>query len=531
MDDNNTFDVLIAGSGIAGLFAACALVERGAGKIAVLSPGYGGAPYIAAFNAVLPDNPWGDNTNLYCSDMLEAGYHIGNKELVQALGNLTGECVSFLERLGVSFSKLEESRYLLRRASGSSCPRSLCRTDMLIGSHIVNVLRRELKNKKNVLFFENTTCVHLLADNGCIAGMTCRTASGQLKVLRAPVVLAAWGGIGNLYQRSTYPHDIEGRTLAMGFEIGASLIDLEFVEFEPMVCYSPPGAIGEPCPTAMLGEGAYLLNNKGERFLLKVRPQGEAGAPKSLINNAIREELKAGRGSPLGGVYVDLRHIDQKVLETYPWFYERVKKAGLDVKHHLLEVGPMAHSHSGGLEIDCHCRTNITGLFAAGEAAGGIHGACRMAGNAATQAAVSGLMAADYMTKFPAGNLPELPKLPRFSEDQNVAAALLPQIRETMTKYVEWERDADGLKAALAILEDIMAQASRDTLTEQCALSGLLIAKAALAREETRGTHNRTDFPEQKEEFNCSIRLVNDNGNIAITTVKREISKVGYSKT
>jgi aspartate oxidase len=517
---NDTFGALIAGSGIAGLIAACVLFEQGRDRIAVLSPGYGGAPYIAAFNAVLPDSPWGDGPELYCSDMLSAGYGIGNRELVEVLGALTGECVALLERWGVSFARLEDGRYRLRRASGSSCPRSLCRTDTLIGGHIVNVLRREL-SKRGVVFFDETACVSLLVHDGNVVGALGKKAGEPVAVLRAPVVLAAWGGVGNLYGKSTYPADIDGRTLAMGFEAGASLIDLEFVEFEPMVCYDPPDAEGEPCPTAMLGEGAYLLNSLGERFLLKVRPEGEAGAPKSLINNAIREELKAGRGSPLGGVYADLRHLDKKVLEAYPWFYERVKNAGLDVKHDLLQVGPMAHSHSGGLEIDRRCMTNIGGFFAAGEAAGGMHGACRMAGNAATQAAVSGLLAARSMAEYPQGDLTGLPEIPSFREDLRIRTLLLPRIRETVSKHIERERDAEGLKEAAASLTDLREQASGDTFTEQRALSGLLLAGAALAREESRGTHNRTDFPEQRDEFNCSIRLRNEGGKIISERVGR----------
>lgn len=514
------FDAIIVGSGIAGLIAACALSERGVRNVAVLSPGYGGAPYIAAFNAVLPDNPFGDSPELYCSDMLAAGYGIGDRPLVEALSELTGDCIALLERRGVTFTRLGNGQYKLRHASGSSCPRSLCRTDTLVGEHITNVLRRELE-RQGTVFFDETACVHLLVNEGRVAGALCTTAGEQVAALRAPLVLAAWGGVGNLYGKSTYPADIDGRTLAMGFEAGASLIDLEFVEFEPMVCYDPPEAVGEPCPTAMLGEGAYLLNNKGERFLLKTRPQGEAGAPKSLINNAVREEVKAGRGSPLGGVYVDLRHLDPKVLEAYPWFYERVKNAGFDVRRELLQVGPMAHSHSGGLEIDQRCMTSIKGLFAAGEAAGGMHGACRMAGNAATQAAVSGLMAGRSMAEFSADDLPELPEIPSFGSDLNKRELLLPRIRETVSKYIELERHADGLKKALTTLEVLREQASGDTLAEQCALSGQLLAMAAFSREESRGTHNRTDFPEQSSAFDFSIRIKNNNGKIVVGKIKR----------
>lgn len=514
------FDTIIVGSGIAGLTAACLLWERNRRNFAILAPGYGGAPYIAAFNAVLPDNPCGDSPACYCSDMLSAGYNIGDAELVKTLGGQTGECVALLERWGVSFSRLRNGQYRLRHASGSSCPRSLCRTDLLVGGHIVDVLRSALA-EKGVTFFDNAACVELLTSDGRIAGLAYKKERGSIAALSAPTVLAAWGGVGNLYKKSTYPGDIDGRTLAMAYEAGASLIDLEFVEFEPMVSLEPADAAGEPCPTAMLGEGAYLLNNRGERFLLKYRPQGEAGAPKSLINRAIHEELAAGRGSPLGGVYADMRHISPSVLKSYPWFYDRVMNAGLDVKQSLLQVGAMAHSHSGGLEIDHGYMTNISGLFAAGEAAGGMHGACRMAGNAATQAAVSGLMAAKSIADFNTDNILELPQPTEYTENPAKQKRLLPEIQNIVSLYIERERDAVDLGEAVVLLNNLLEQAAGDTFTQQCARSGILLATAALAREESRGTHNRNDFPEQSYEFNCSIRLRKASDDIRIECIAR----------
>ena len=311
-------DVLIAGSGLAGLIAACRLIEGGCNNIGIVSAGYGGTPYIAAFNAVIDNSRYGDNPAWYCEDMLKAGYQLGDKTLVEAFGKYTFNCVKLLERWGVEFSRNEDGHYALRHTSGSRCPRSLCRKDMLIGEHIRETLMRGL-TEKNVSFYKEFSCIELLANRDGISGFTAlKKGESVPAVFYAPNVICAWGGIGNLFAESTYPADIDGRFLAMAYNTGVSLVDIEFVEFEPLVCLDPPGARGEPCPTAMLGEGAYLLNNRGERFLLKIRPQGEAGAAKSLINQAIFEEVKNGRGSVHGGVFVDLRHIDPAILKSYP---------------------------------------------------------------------------------------------------------------------------------------------------------------------------------------------------------------------
>ena len=376
------YRILIIGSGLGSLIAACRLVEQGETSIAVVTAGLGGTPYIAAFDAVLDENPYGDSLEVYCEDMVKAGYGINDRRLINAMSVHMQECVDLMERWGVSFSKGKEFPYLLRQCSGSTYPRALCRNDMLLGQHITQTLLPALK-ERGVVFYENCQCVGLLKDGRGVAGCSVyEKEKERVFNLYSRCVIAGWGGIGHLYRGSTYPADIDGRTLAMAWSAGVRLIDLEFVEFEPMVCLEPEGARGEPCPTAMLGEGGYLRNSKGERFLLKVRPKGECGAPKSLINSAIYEEVKAGNGSPAGGVYADLRHLDETVLKSYPWFYRRLMGAGADPKKELIQVGPVAHSHSGGMEIGLNCETNLPGLFAVGEAAGGMHGACRMAGNA-----------------------------------------------------------------------------------------------------------------------------------------------------
>lgn len=386
------------------------------------------------------------------------------------------------------------------------------------------VLRRKLQDQ-GVTFYPKTNCVQVLVENNAVRGVSIVDLDGtNLRNLYAPVVVAAWGGAGNLFPVSTYPGDIDGRGLALAYEAGATLIDLEFVEFEPMICLWPLGAKGEPCPTAMLGEGAFLLNSEQERFLLKTRPQGEAGARKTLINHAIWRELAAGKGSPHGGVYVDLRHIPLEILKGYPWFYNRLTKAGVDLTKDLIEVGPMAHSHSGGMKVTSDYQTEVTGLFAVGEAMGGIHGACRLAGNAATQALVSGVLGAEGILKRKFATVRiEGPK-PQYRMDPKVRAQIIPQVRQIVGKALGAERDQTELENGKAKLYDILASSGveSDTLARQTALSALLLMESALFRKESRGSHFRKDYPDMSEKWQCSIELSRSpNGEIYRTTLTR----------
>ena len=327
--------VAIAGSGLAALAAAARLHENGVKDIAIYANGLGGTPYIAAINFVLPENPYGDTPEQYAKDMLAAGYNIGNKELVNEMAANTLKGYELLCRWGVTFAHNDDGSIKLRHVSGHTYPRSLCQTTNLIGVEIEKVMLPKLA-EAGIEFHNHAVVVNLLkSKDGKIEGFTVIENGGEPFNVYAPVVVASWGGVGNLLGTSTYPDDVKGNTLGMAKQAGADLVDLEFIEFEPMVMMSPAGAVGEPCPTAMLGEGGYLLNSDGERFLLEVRPQGEAGAPKSLINHEIWKQVAKGKGNPHGGIWVDLRHIDVNILKAYPWFYDRLIKSGCDPKKEL----------------------------------------------------------------------------------------------------------------------------------------------------------------------------------------------------
>jgi aspartate oxidase len=504
---NNRHEVIIVGSGLSALATAARLYEQGIRDIAIYATAYGGTPYIAAINFVLEDNPYGDTPAQYAKDMMTAGYEINNSKIVNEMCAATKQGYELLKRWNVKFATEADGSLKRRHASGSTYPRSLCCTTRLIGEELIDTLTSGLK-AKGVSITLSYECVSVLVKDNRVYGITVKDKSGALQNIYSGIVVAAWGGVGNLFGESTYPYDINGKTIAMAFETGAKLVDMEFLEYEPMVVISPDGAKGEPCPTAMLGEGAHLLNSKGERFIFKTRPQGEPGSPKSLINKAIWHEVEAGRGSPHDGAFVDLRHIPVTTLKAYPWFYNRLINAGVDPSKKFVEVGPMAHSYSGGILIDEGYRSTVGGLYAVGEAAGSLHGACRLAGNAASQATLSGLLCAQAIVEDKEGvAVKEFPI--DYVVDGEIYNLYAPQLEALATKSLGIYRNGEALEKAQSTLKTMLAKddIKKDTATTQKALSILIIVTAALNREESRGTHMRTDYPSQQEIFKREIIL------------------------
>lgn len=510
MRAHKEFDVIVIGSGLSGLAAALRLKEETQDiDIAMVTKGKGATPLVAAINAALPSNSRKDSFEQYAQDMFEEGCYINDKDLVKEMTKTAPRCIKLLSKWGINFAK-KNDEFLLRHASGSKYPRSLCQTSGLIGKQISSKLHNCLINN-GITIFDNSSCIQLLIENDKIHGVTIIDEdSDKIENVYASVVILAWGGIGNLFSETTYPPDINGSTLAMAFEGGVPLVDLEFIEYEPLVTLFPSEAKGEPCPTAMLGEGAHLLNEKKERFMLKYYPDGEAGASKTILNKAIMEELNKGNGTVHGGVYADLRHVPLSTLKAYPWFYNRVTNAGLTLKEELLEVGPAAHSHSGGVMVNSEYETKIQGLYAVGEAMGGIHGASRLAGNAAAQALVSGVLSAESIVEKNFKHFYKIDR-PSFSEqisrDKKIYNQYVPKIKNIVSETVGFMRDEKTLKTGIEKLTLILEtkEVLKDELTKQIALSGLLIAKSCLLRTETRGSHNRSDYPEKDEKWQCSV--------------------------
>jgi len=498
----NKHEVIIIGMGLASLAAAARLSELGIKNIGIYTTAYGGTPYIAAINFVLPDNPYGDTVEQYYEDMIHAGYDINNRKLVKEMTAHTMDGYHLLRRWGVEFAHNLDGTTKLRHLSGHTFPRSLCCTTNLIGVEIVKNMTEKLE-KVGIPVKMGYECVRVLSDGKKVSGITVKNVDGQIENIYAPVVIAAWGGVGNLFGTSTYPHDIKGNTLAIAKDAGAKLVDIEFLEYEPMVVISPQKAVGEPCPTAMLGEGAHLLNTKGERFMLRVRPQGESGSPKTLINKQIWKEVDAGNGTIHGGAWVDLRHIDREVLIGYPWFYNRLMNNGVDPCKELVEVGPMAHSFSGGVQVDTNYQSNISGFYAVGEACGGVHGACRCAGNAASQATLSGLLCAEAIKRMGISEV-DVNEYPiAYNKCQEIYDRYVPKVKEIAVKVLGIYRRSEALNQAKETLDKILVSEDigEDTQTKQIVESIALMVRAANNRKESRGTHMRLDYPDTKTEY------------------------------
>lgn len=510
-------EVLILGQGLAGLIVAARLKKLGHKNITLVGNGHGGSPEIAALNAVMPGSPHNDSVPRHIDDMMRAGYGVNDKALLVPMCSVLPEAVRFLEDIGATFTR-ENGFYKLRQTSGCSCPRSLCDTGMIMGKRLLPVL---VDYVKDTSVFIDGQAVELLTNDNRIAGAVILTPANETLVVDARVVVAAWGGVGDLFPNSTYRQDVDGSGLAAAWKAGLPLIDLEFLEYEPLVTLHPESLFGEPCPTAILADGAYLLNSDGERFLLKKLPEGESGAGKSLINKAIGEERAAGRTTARGGVFADMRHLSEETLNAYPWFNNRMLQGGVDVRKELLEVGPVAHSHSGGILVDPHCKTAIRGLYVVGEASGGYHGACRMGGNAASQTLGTGFICAEQIAAEDASAYFGRSSVPTVPVDLAVRRETREAVHKALDAGMNLVRTAQGLRQCLDTLAALEKKASADVLAAGRVTAAKLVSAAALAREESRGTHTRGDFPKQGDEAYALAVEPQPDGAFAIRRITR----------
>jgi len=491
-------DFLVIGSGVAGLRAALSLAE--AGDVIVLTKadpresntGYAQGGIAAAMG---PD----DSPELHARDTLAAGDGLCLPEAVNVLVTEGPRYVRELIDWGAAFDRDADGRPALGREAAHSVRRVLHARDAT-GREIGRLLWSRVSTDKRIRVLDDAQATALLLDGGICVGASYVSTAGVPGTIKAARTLLATGGAGQVYRETTNPAIATGDGIAMAARAGARVADLEFVQFHPTVL-SVEGAPRFLLSEALRGEGAQLVNEAGERFVQRYEPAGDL-ASRDLVSRAIAREAER-TGAP---IYLTMAHLDADfVRRRFPTIAEACRQAGLDLATDRIPVSPAAHYVMGGVETDLDGRTSVPQLFAAGEVAcTGVHGANRLASNSLLEGLVFGARAAAVMPAAVRPAALRATDVVTWSLPAPTGAPLPTafEVRDLMWKAAGLLRERKGLERAVGQLQEWFAAGPSDLAVDHetrrvrsIITVGLLIARAALRREESRGGHFRADFP------------------------------------
>lgn len=509
-------DFLVIGSGIAGLRAAADLAM--AGDVLILTKadpaesntGYAQGGIAAALGP-------GDSPSLHAADTMAAGDGLCVEAAVRVLVEDGVRYTRELIANGARFDREPSGELSFGREGAHGLHRVMHAADAT-GREIGRALWHQVAEHARVRVERNARVSRLLVRGGRCVGAAYEDDRGT-HVVEATAVLVATGGAGQVFRETTNPSIATGDGVTLAWQCGARVADLEFVQFHP-TALSAPGAPRFLLSEAMRGEGAWLVNDAGERFMMRYEPAGEL-ASRDLVSRAIlREQQRTGRP-----VYLSLQHLDPSwVRGRFPTIAEACRDAGFDLATDRVPVGPAAHYVMGGVETDLWGRTTVPGLLAAGEVAcTGVHGANRLASNSLLEGLVFGARAAQAMLLPPeAGQLAEATRCQgaRVPGCQGANVPTEQEVRELMWTRVGLMRERSSLETAISKLDAWYAavspgleaggRADADWRLASIVTVGRLMAHAALRREETRGGHARTDFP-ARDDVNFKVHIVDKN--------------------
>lgn len=515
-------DVVVVGSGIAGLTTA--IRARNAGRRVILVTkdvvdagstrwAQGG---IAA--ALSPE----DSADEHFEDTIVAGAGLCKEAAVRALVDEGPAAIHGLINLGAQFDLDTRGELALTREGGHNRDRIIHAGGDATGQEISRALVAAVEKIRDVELIEHAAVVDLLRDaTGAVQGVTLHVmGEGQrdgLGAVLAPAVVLATGGIGQVFSQSTNPRVATADGIALALRAGAVVTDAEFVQFHPTVLYVGQEAVGQQqlVSEAVRGEGAFLLDSEGHRFMQQVHPLADL-APRDVVAKAIMRRMRAERTRH---VWLDGRAIGDRWPTRFPTIFDALMVQGLDPRQQLIPVAPAQHYHSGGVHTDLHGRTNVPGLFACGEVAcTGVHGANRLASNSLLE----GLVFAERIGNQLQDELPER----RDPVDQQSSVGLLSAtqrsvIQSTMTEGAGVLRSADSLSMTASVLEAMTLASGETQNTAAWETSNIHAAASAIAygasvRRETRGSHWREDFPntdDQRWRVRVALRMDPD-GNL-----------------
>jgi len=523
-------DILILGAGGAGLFTAVhALKANPDLDVTVASKGLLGKcgctrMVQGGYNVAI--NP-GDSIQRHFMDTIEGGKWLPHQELAWTLVSTAVERVRELENeIGCFFDRNPDGTLHGKAFAGQSFDRTVHKGD-LTGIEIINRLMEQVWARPVRRLEEHRAVALIPAKDGALAGaLMVDIRNGEFRFVQAQAVLLATGGGPTMYRYHTPSGDKSMDGLAMALRLGLPLRDMEMVQFHPTGLLAGPDTrmTGTVLEEGLRGAGGYLLNGAMHRFMADYDPKLER-ATRDVVSRAIYAEMKAGRTTPNGGVYIKMSHLGPaKVSKEFKGMVERCRDCGFDLAGGLVEVVPTAHYFMGGVICDVDTATECVGLFVAGEDASGMHGANRLGGNGVANSTVFGGIAGDVMPRWIAKNpghrAPDPDRLAvevaraeyPFSRNAGDLNALREKLLDAMWDDVGVVRDRAGIERGLAAIDAIEAEllatgvADRDrrfnltwhdwlNLHSLCEISRV-IALAALRRENSRGAHYRSDFPE-----------------------------------
>lgn len=493
-------DYLIVGAGIAGLRAAIELCETGR-VLVVTKEALGESNTNYAQGGIAVAMGGDEDISLHLEDTIRAGDGLVDREAARLLVEEGPVRVEELLRWGTGFDR-ENGKLMLTREGAHSRNRILHANGDATGAEIGRSLLAHAREQKNITLLEWTTTADLIVEDGAVAGALLLGRDGELVAVRARAVLLASGGAGQVYSDTTNPAVATGDGIAMAWRAGAEISDMEFYQFHP-TALSLPGVPRFLLSEALRGEGAYLRNASGERFMERYHPLLEL-APRDVVARAIVREGTGARGKQLP-VYLDMRHVTGIDLhKRFPGISGFLARHGLELSRDLVPLRPAAHYLMGGVRTDVDGRTSLARLYAAGEVAcTGVHGANRLASNSLLEGLVFGARAAESMREAGALAFGDVEARSKYaaSSAENTSATLK-HLQQRMWQDAGLLRDSDGLMRMREDLEQMRTKpaAERESL-ELANLHAVaeLIVLSALNREESRGAHYRNDFPKRDD--------------------------------
>ena len=485
---------VVVGAGIAGLMAALKLApipvtvlcKRRLGSGAATDWAQGGIA--AALGA-------DDSPSLHAIDTQRAGAGISDARIVKILTSDAPARIEELLEFGATFDRDASGELALGREAAHQRRRIVKAGGDATGHEILKTLIAAVRESPTITVVEDVTADDVILHDGRVAGVYAHASDGDAHAYLANAVVLATGGIGRLYRYTTNPVEATGDGIAMAARSGAMLADMEFVQFHPTAL-----AIGaDPMPLvseAVRGEGAILLNDLGERFMLAIHPDAEL-APRDIVARAIFEQQQRGRL-----VGLDARaSIGEAFPTEFPTVFGFCRDAGIDPRTARMPVAPAAHYYMGGIAVDEWGRSSLEGLWACGEAsASGVHGANRLASNSLLEAMVYGSRVAENIGEMRHEQTKYVPldsaRAVYHDWDDKGQVQAISDLRNVMYANVGLVRNEFGLREALSRIEDLEHSFPRPANElRNLLVVGRLIAEAALARKESRGSHYRSDYP------------------------------------